>query len=97
MGITHITEFHAAPEQQSTLRALLVEGRNRMRGAAGCEFFDLHGDRNDELAFTFIQGWESPEAHDAAFYERIVLTGHLEKVLATLGQPLVQRTYAIVP
>jgi quinol monooxygenase YgiN len=97
MSITHVTEFHAAPGQQSTLEPLLIEGRNRMRAADGCESFDLFKDQEDELSFTFIQRWASPEAHDAAFGERIVETGHLEKVLAGLGQPLVQRTYVMVP
>lgn len=96
MSITHITEFYAAPGQEGTLLALLTEGRDRMRAAEGCESFDLyHG--QDEHAFTFVQRWISPEAHDAAFADRIVQTGHLDKVLATLGQPLVQRTYVIVP
>jgi quinol monooxygenase YgiN len=96
MSITHITEFHAAPGQQSTLEPLLIEGRNRMRAADGCESFDLYRDQDDELSFTFIQSWASSEAHDAAFGERIAQTGHLEKVLAGLGQPLVQHTYVIV-
>jgi quinol monooxygenase YgiN len=97
MSITHITEFHAAPGQHSTLEPLLIEGRNRMRAADGCESFDLYKDEADKLSFTFIQCWASPEAHDAAFGKRIVETGHLEKVLASLGQPLVQRTYVVVP
>jgi quinol monooxygenase YgiN len=97
MSITHITEFHAAPGQLNTLEPLLIEGRNRMRAAEGCESFDLYTDQDDELSFTFIQRWASSEAHDAAFGERIVETGHLEKVLASLGQPLVQRTYVMVP
>jgi quinol monooxygenase YgiN len=97
MSITHITEFHAAPGQQGTLEPLLVEGRNRMRAAAGCESFDLYRDQDDELSFTFVQRWASSEAHDAAFGELIAQTGHLEKVLAGLGQPLVQRTYVIIP
>jgi len=96
MSITHITEFHAAPGQQSTLEPLLIEGRNRMRAADGCESFDLYRDQDDELSFAFIQRWTSSEAHDAAFGERIAQTGHLEKVLAGLGQPLVQHTYVIV-
>jgi quinol monooxygenase YgiN len=96
MSITHITEFHSAPGQQSTLEPILIEGRNRMRAADGCESFDLYRDQDAELSFTFIQRWASSEAHDAAFGERIALTGHLEKVLACLGQPLVQRTYVIV-
>jgi len=97
MTITHITEFHAAPGQQGTLEPLLIEGRNRMRAAEGCESFDLYTDQDDELSFTFVQRWASSEAHDAAFGERIVETEHLEKVLASLGQPLVQRTYVMVP
>ena len=96
MSITHITSFRAAPGEQSTLESLLVEGRNRMRAADGCESFDLYRDQTDELSFTFIQRWTSPELHDAAFGERIVATGHIEKVLAALGQPLVQRTFELV-
>jgi len=30
MSITHVTEFHAAAGQESTLIDLLIEGRNRM-------------------------------------------------------------------
>lgn len=97
MSITHVTEFHAAPGQESTLVALLTEGRNRMRAAEGCESFDLYRDQDDDLAFTFAQRWVSADAHDAAFGERIAQSGHLEKVLAALGQPLVQRTYVMVP
>jgi quinol monooxygenase YgiN len=96
VSITHITEFHAQPGQQGTLEPLLVEGRNRMRAADGCESFELYRDQDDETSFTFVQQWASSEAHDAAFGERIMASGHLEKVLATLGQPLVQHTYVLV-
>ena len=97
MGITHITEFHAAPGQEGTLAALLTEGRNRMRAAEGCESFYLYRDQDDGQAFTFVQRWVGPQAHDTAFAAHIVQSGHLDKVLATLGQPLVQRTYVTVP
>jgi quinol monooxygenase YgiN len=97
MSITHVTEFHAAPDQDRTLMTLLTEGRNRMRAAEGCESFDLYRDQDDDLAFTFVQRWVSAETHDAAFGELIAQTGHLEKVLVALGQPLVQRTYLMVP
>jgi quinol monooxygenase YgiN len=96
MSITHITEFHASPDQESTLAALLTEGRDRMRGAEGCEAFHLYRDQDDDHAFTFVQHWASAQAHDAAFGERIVQTGHLEKVLASLARPLIQRTYVII-
>jgi quinol monooxygenase YgiN len=97
MSITHVTDFHAAAGQESTLIDLLIEGRNRMRAAEGCESFDLYRDQDDDLAFSFVQRWVSADAHDAAFGERITQSGHLEKVLASLGQPLVQRTYVMVP
>jgi quinol monooxygenase YgiN len=97
MTITHITEFHAAPGEQSTLESLLIEGRNRMRAADGCESFELFSEQDNNLAFTFVQRWVSAETHDAAFGERIAQTGHLEKVSTVLGQPLVQRTYVTVP
>jgi quinol monooxygenase YgiN len=96
MSITHITEFHAASGQESALADLLSEGRSRMRAADGCESFDLFREQDDPKAFTFVQRWSTPEAHDTAFAERIAATGHLEKVLATLGAPLIQRTYVIV-
>ena len=96
MSITHITEFHAAPGQEKTLERLLIEGPHRMQEADGSESSELYRDRDDDLAFTFIQSWASSEAHDAAFGERIVQTGHLDKVIAGLGQPLVQRTYVMV-
>ena len=68
-----------------------------MREADGCESFDLYQEQgNKQCAFTFVQHRASPEAHDAAFGERIIQSGHLDKVLATLGQPLVQRTYSLV-
>jgi quinol monooxygenase YgiN len=97
MTITHITEFQAVSGQQDTLEQLLIEGQGRMRTADGCQSFDLYRDQNDELSFTFVQSWISSEAHDAAFGERIVETGHLQKVLGALGQPLIQRTYVRVP
>jgi quinol monooxygenase YgiN len=97
MSITHITEFHAASGQESTLAGLLTEGRDRMRAAEGCESFDLYRDKDDNRAFTFVQRWESPEAHDAAFAERIVQAGHLQKVLVSLAQALVQHTFIVVP
>jgi len=97
MSIMHITEFHAVPGQETNLESLLTEGRDRMRAADGCESFDLCREKDDDLAFTFIQHWASPEAHDAAFGERIVQSGHLDKVIAALGQPLVQRTYVTLP
>jgi quinol monooxygenase YgiN len=96
MSITHVTEFHAASGQEGALESLLTEGRDRMRTAPGCISFDLYRGEDDEHAFTFIQCWVSPEDHDTAFAERIVETGHLQKVLAALGQPLLQHTYTLV-
>jgi len=67
-----------------------------MRAAEGCESFDLLRDEDDLRALAFLQRWGSQETHDTAFAERIVQTGHLDKVLAALDEPIVQRTYQIV-
>jgi quinol monooxygenase YgiN len=96
MGITTVTQFHAAPGQEDVLAELLAEGRNRMRAAEGCESFDLLRDEDDPRGLAFLQRWVSHEAHDTAFAERIVQTGHLDKVLAALDDPIVQHTYQVV-
>jgi quinol monooxygenase YgiN len=66
-----------------------------MRGAEGCEFFDLLRDEEQSRTFVFLPGWDSHQAHDTAFAERIVRTGHLDKVFAAIDQPIVQHTYKI--
>lgn len=96
MSITTITQFHAAPDQGNVLRGLLAEGRERMRAAEGCESFELVQDENDAHSLTFIQHWASHDAHDSAFGERIMKTGHLDQVIAALDQPIIQHTYTAV-
>jgi quinol monooxygenase YgiN len=96
MGITTITQFHAAPGQENVLRELLAEGRERMRAAEGCESFDLMQDETDAHSLTFIQHWGSHEAHDSAFAERILKSGHLDKVMGALDQPIEQHTYTVL-
>lgn len=96
MSITNVTQLHAAHGREDVLAELAAEGRNRMRAAEGCESFDLLRDEDDLRALVFLQRWVSHEAHDAAFADRIVQTGHLEKVLATLDGPIEQHTYQVV-
>jgi hypothetical protein len=36
-------------------------------------------------------------AHDAAFADHIVQTGHLDKVLAALDEPILHHTYQVSP
>jgi len=97
MSITHVTEFRSARGKEGLLADLLTEGRNRMRSADGCESFDLYRDQQDDRAFIFVQRWVSAKAHDVAFGQHILKSGHLDKVLATLETPLLQRTYLMVP
>jgi quinol monooxygenase YgiN len=96
MSTTIVTHLHAAPGQKDVLAELLAEGRNRMRGAEGCESFDVLRDEDDPRAVAFLQRWVTHEAHDTAFAERIVQTGHLDKVVAALDEPIVQHTYQVV-
>jgi quinol monooxygenase YgiN len=64
-----------------------------MLGAAGCESFEILRDQTDRQAFVFVQTWATREAHDAAFGELILASGHLEKVLAALDEGVVQNFY----
>jgi quinol monooxygenase YgiN len=95
MSITTFTVFHAAAGQVDNLAELLSTGRDRMRSAEGCSSFDLLRDEADPRAMAFLQRWSSHEAHDAAFAERIVQSGHLAKVLAVLDEDIRQHTYLI--
>jgi quinol monooxygenase YgiN len=95
MGVTMITHLHAAPERGDELAGLLATGRDRMRTAEGCESFQLLRDEGDARSFVFLQRWSSHEAHDAAFVERIVQTGHLDKVLAAIDEEIVQPSYQV--
>ena len=93
-----ITHLHAAPEKSDVLAELLAVGRDRMQGAEGCESFQLlREETGGSRSFVFLQRWVSHEAHDLAFTERIVQTGHLEQVLAAIDEAIVQPSYQIVP
>jgi quinol monooxygenase YgiN len=96
MSITTLTRFHATAGQENTLLELQFEGRRRMLSADGCESFDILRDEGDPRSFVFVQTWTSRAAHDAAFGERILASGHLEKVLATLDEGVVQNFYELV-
>ena len=67
-----------------------------MLAAEGCESFDILLDQADPRSSAFIQTWSSRETHDKAFGELIMASGHLEKVLATLDEGVVQAFYAVV-
>jgi quinol monooxygenase YgiN len=96
MSITTVTRFHAAEGQEATLLELQSEGRQRMLTAEGCESFDILQDQADPRSSAFLQTWSSREAHDAAFGELIMASGHLEKVLAALDEGVVQTFYDVV-
>ena len=91
-----MTRFHACEGQEETLLELQTEGRRRMLAAEGCESFDILQDQANPRASAFIQTWSSREAHDAAFGELIMASGHLEKVLAALDEGVVQTFYDVV-
>jgi quinol monooxygenase YgiN len=96
MSVTTVTRFHAAAGQEATLLDLQSEGRRRMLTAGGCESFDILRDQADQRSFEFVQTWSSREAHDAAFGELIMASGHLEKVLAAIDEDVVQTFYDVV-
>jgi quinol monooxygenase YgiN len=96
MSVTTVTRFHAAAGKEDTLFDLQSEGRRRMLGAEGCQSFEILRDQTDPRSSAFLQTWTSREAHDAAFGELILASGHLEKVLAALDEGVVQTFYDIV-
>jgi quinol monooxygenase YgiN len=96
MSVTSVTRFHAAEGKEEALLELQAEGRRRMLAAEGCESFAVLRDQGDARSSVFIQSWSSREAHDAAFGELIMATGHLEKVLATLDEDVVQTFYDVI-
>jgi quinol monooxygenase YgiN len=67
-----------------------------MLSAEGCESFEILRDQTDRQSFVFVQTWSTREAHDAAFGELILASGHLEKVLAALDEGVVQNFYESV-
>ena len=93
MTVTTVTRFHATAGREDDLRALVTYGRDQMRAADGCASFELLQDEADPRALIFIQYWVSHKAHDTAFAERIVKSGHLSKVLEAIDEPIVQHSY----
>jgi quinol monooxygenase YgiN len=96
MSITTITQFHAAEGQEEVLFELQCEGRRRMLAADGCESFAILQDQADLRCSVFIQTWSSRDAHDVAFGELIMASGHLDKVLAALDGGVVQTFYEVI-
>jgi quinol monooxygenase YgiN len=93
MSVSSLSRFHAIPGQEDTLLELQKEGRRRMVNAESCESFEILRDQTDPQSFVFVQTWSTREAHDAAFGELILASGHLEKVLAKLDEGVVQNFY----
>lgn len=96
MSVTTITQFHAAEGQEAALLDLQSEGRRRMLAADGCQSFDILRNQEDPRSSVFVQTWSSRQAHDAAFGELTMASGHLEKVLAALDKGVVQTFYDVV-
>jgi quinol monooxygenase YgiN len=96
MSVITVTRFHAAEGKEEELLELQSEGKRRMLGAEGCESFAVLRDQSDSRSSAFIQTWSSREAHDAAFGELIMASGHLDKVLATLDEGVVQTFYDVI-
>ncbi len=67
-----------------------------MLAAEGCESFEILRDHADPRSSAFLQVWSSREAHDAAFGDLIMASGHLEKVLETLDEGVKQIFYDVV-
>jgi hypothetical protein len=96
MSVTSSTGLHAVEGQEAALLELQTEGRRRMLAAKGCESFEILLDRPDPRSSAFIQTWSTRGAHDAAFGDLIMASGHLEKVLAALDEGVVPTFYDVI-
>jgi quinol monooxygenase YgiN len=96
MSVTSVTRFHAVEGQEVVLLELQAEGLRRMLAADGCESFEILLDQTDPRSSAFIRTWSTREAHDAAFGELIMASGHLEKVLTVLDEDVVQTFYDVI-
>lgn len=88
MSVTVIVNLRANDGQADALRALLQRGRHISQTAAGCEEFDLYQGHDDPHQFVMVERWKSVDAHHESFETKILASGHLEKVLAHIAEPI---------
>lgn len=88
MSETFILDFHASAGNAGALLALLQEGRDFSLKADGCEAFDVYQRVDDSHHFVFVERWDSVAAHDANFATNVKGSGHLDKIIPLLSEPI---------
>ncbi len=85
MSVNVVVNFCASDGNAEGLKQLLERGRDISRTSPGCESFELYQRQDDPNKFVFLETWASIEAHHQNMAEKIVASGHLEKVLPLLA------------
>jgi quinol monooxygenase YgiN len=85
MSVSVVVNFYASEGKADELRPLLQRGRDISRRSLGCESFELFQRQDDLNKFVFLETWSSIEAHHQNMAEKIVASGHLEKILPLLA------------
>jgi quinol monooxygenase YgiN len=88
MSVNVVVNFFASEGNAVALQALLEEGRDISRKAAGCESFELFQRNDDSNRFVFLEKWTSIEAHHENMMKNIVQSGHIAKILPLLAGPI---------
>jgi quinol monooxygenase YgiN len=74
-----VVNFDAQEGTRHELVARLLELVRLTTVEPGCVRYELHEDLNDPLRFTFVETWESAEAHGAHD-----LTDHVQAIIADI-------------
>jgi quinol monooxygenase YgiN len=96
MSLTVIVNFRAAEGKAEALLPLLRTGRDFSLKAEGCEAFDLYQGEDDPHQFVMVERWTSLEAHHANFETNVRASGHLDKILPLLSEPIRSGVYGAV-
>jgi quinol monooxygenase YgiN len=85
---TYILNFHASAGNADALLALLQQGRDFSLESDGCEAFEVYQRVDDPHHIVFVERWASVAEHDANFATKVKGSGHLDKIIPLLSEPI---------
>ena len=91
-----MVHFRAGEGNAGALLALLQRGRDFSLQADGCEAFEVYQGRDDPHRFALVERWTSIEAHHANVEQNVKGSGHLDKILPLLSEPIQSGAYRAV-
>jgi quinol monooxygenase YgiN len=88
MSVLFLVHVHAADGNADALLALLRQGRDLSLAAQGCESFEVWQAQDQPGRFVMVERWRSIEDHHANFARNIKGSGHLDRILPLLAEPI---------